>query len=359
MLTERPVEWRDGRLFLLDQTRLPGNVEWLELTNAAGVREAIRELRVRGAPAIGIAAAFGYALAANACPAADTDALCRAMAAVRASLGSARPTAVNLAWALDRMEQALVGARELSVAAAKERLIHEAKAIQTEDEAACRRMGEHAVSLLHDGMGVLTHCNTGGLATSRYGTALAAFYVAHERGWRLRVFAGETRPVLQGARLTAWELMRAGIDVTLICDNMAATVMAQGKAQAVLVGADRIARNGDTANKIGTLGLAVLARHFGLPFYVVAPTSTFDPRMETGGAIPIEERRPEEVTEAFGTRTAPEGVQVYNPAFDVTPGELITAIVTERGVLRPPYEVSLPGASVPADISAKSRGESA
>lgn len=359
MLTERPVELRDGRLFLLDQTKLPGGVEWLELSTAPQVREAIRELRVRGAPAIGIAAAFGYALEANACAAASTEELRAALVPVRASLGSARPTAVNLTWALDRMERTLAGALGLSVAAAKERLLREAMAIQEEDEVACRLMGEHALSLLEDGMGVLTHCNTGGLATSRYGTALAACYVARERGWRLRVFVDETRPVLQGARLTAWELMRAGIDVTLICDSMAATVMAQGKVQAVLVGADRIARNGDTANKIGTLGLAVLARHFGVPFYVVAPTSTVDLQMENGRTIPIEERRPEEVTEAFGVRTAPAGVPVYNPAFDVTPADLITAIVTERGILRFPYEESLPGACVSASVLAEQEGESA
>lgn len=341
MIMERPVSFRDGRLILLDQTKLPTSVEYLELSDPEEVRAAIRELRVRGAPAIAMAAAYGYYLAAVSSMGADGRIVLADMERARQRLLSARPTAVHLAWALTRMRRAA----EQAGAASKEyvcgALLAEAQAIQAEDEASCRAMGEHLLTLFKDGMGVLTHCNTGALATSRYGTALAGFYLAQERGWKLKVYADETRPVLQGARLTAWELQQAGIDVTLICDNMAASVMAQGLVQAAVVGADRIAANGDTANKIGTLGVAILARHYGIPFYVAAPIATIDPTISDGGGIPIEERPAEEITEGFGRRTAPLGVQVYNPAFDVTPHDLITAIVTERGIISPPYTAAL------------------
>jgi methylthioribose-1-phosphate isomerase len=256
-------------------------------------------------------------------------------------LATSRPTAVNLFWALDRMRARARAAADQAPAELKTLLIREALAILEEDIAMCRAIGCHGAGLLKDGQTVLTHCNAGGLATSRYGTALAPIYLAREEGKRVRVVADETRPLLQGARLTAWELMRAGIDVTLICDNMAAQVMKEGRIDLVLVGADRIAANGDSANKIGTYGVAVLAHAHRIPFYVLAPSSTFDPALASGDAIPIEERGADEITCGFGRRTAPEAVKVYAPAFDVTPARLITAIVCERGVLRPPFETSI------------------
>lgn len=347
--TLRPVEYIDDQLIMIDQTLLPEKLAALKLQTVEQVWQGIREMRVRGAPAIAIAAAYGYAMAAKAMAATDVVSLRERMKGVRSYLESARPTAVNLFWAMARMERvlhALCEQQAKAVTAAAElaavdhitaQLEAEARAIQSEDEASCRAIGEHLLTLMHDDMGVLTHCNTGTLATSQYGTALAGMYLAHERGWQIRVYADETRPVLQGARLTTWELQQAGIDVTLICDNMAATVMAEGKVQAVMVGADRIAANGDTANKIGTHGLAVLARHFGIPFYVAAPLSTFDLDTPNGAAIVIEERDEREVSAPFGKRIAPEKVRVYNPAFDVTPHDLITAIVTEKGILYPPY----------------------
>jgi len=248
---------------------------------------------------------------------------------------------VNLFWALDRMRRAADAARDLSASAFAERLAAEAAAIRDEDAAMCRAIGKHGSALLSDGDAILTHCNAGALATSELGTALAPVYVAAEEGRRVRVFADETRPLLQGARLSAWELMAAGIDVTLICDNTAAQIMKEGRVKLVFVGADRIAANGFSANKIGTYGVAVLARHHGIPFYVLAPSSTFDPACATGAAIPIEERGADEVTEGFGRRTAPNGVGVYCPAFDVTPAALITGIICEKGILRPPFGTAL------------------
>ncbi len=324
-------------MVLLDQTRLPEAVVFIELHTIEDVYQAIREMRVRGAPAIGIAAAYGLWLGMRGQPgAADLDA---ALDRHVRYLANARPTAVNLEWALQRMRRNWMAThgQERSVRFAA--LIEEARAIEQEDEVANRVIGEHLADLIKEGMGILTHCNAGALATSRYGTALAGFYVAKERGVNFRVFADETRPVLQGARLTAWELMHAGVDVTLICDNMAAAVMSQGKVQAVMVGADRIATNGDVANKIGTHGVAVLARHFGIPVYVAAPTSTVDLGIADGTLIPIEERKAEEVVVFNGRRVAPEDVNVYNPAFDVTPHQLITAIVTENGVFYPPIDL--------------------
>jgi methylthioribose-1-phosphate isomerase len=253
-------------------------------------------------------------------------------------LASSRPTAVNLFWALKRMERAAFDNKNKTVEELKEILIREANAIRDEDEGMCRAIGENALTLFRDGMTVLTHCNAGGLATAMYGTALAPIYLAKEKGMDIKVFADETRPLLQGARLTAWELMQAGVDVTLICDNMAAAVMAKGLIDAVIVGCDRVAANGDTANKIGTYGLAVLAKAHNIPFYTAGPTSTIDIETPSGNEIPIEERKPDEITCGLGRRTAPLGVKAYNPAFDVTPNELITAIITEKGVVRQPYD---------------------
>jgi methylthioribose-1-phosphate isomerase len=300
--------------------------------------DAIRRLAVRGAPALGIAAAYGVLLGVQSLQDDDPAEVLGRTQEVAATLARARPTAVNLFWALDRMVARAT--RDLQAGCGGAQLIdglfEEAHAMRREDREICRRIGELGAELIADGATVLTHCNAGWLATSGYGTALAPVYVATEQGKRVAVFADETRPLLQGARLTAWELQRAGIDVTLITDSMAGRVMFEGRVDAVLVGADRIARNGDVANKIGTYAVAVLAREHGLPFYVCAPLSTFDPQLPDGGHIPIEERAPEEVTEGFGRRTAPEGVRVYNPAFDITPAALVTAIVTEAGLIEAP-----------------------
>ncbi len=335
---DRPGCPLPGRIRMVDQTRLPGTLRYLDTNDVRAVWKAIRTLQVRGAPAIGIAAAMGVVAAVQACRAATGPDLRRAVARAAAFLATARPTAVNLFWSLDRMTACAARGAALSPDRLKHRLAREALAIWREDLATGRAIGRHGARLLRDGETILTHCNAGGLATARYGTALAPIYLAREQGKRLRVFADETRPLLQGARLTAWELMRAGVDVTLICDNMAAQVMKEGRVHRVLVGADRIAANGDSANKIGTYGLAVLARAHHVPFYVLAPTSTFDPTLATGAGIPIEQRGADEITRGFGARTAPEGVKVYAPAFDVTPARLITAIVCEHGVLRPPFD---------------------
>jgi methylthioribose-1-phosphate isomerase len=331
-----------GALVILDQTLLPGTPTYLRLTLVTEVWEAIRKLRVRGAPAIGIAAAYGAYLGIRACPAADWDGLAAEFARVKAYLATARPTAVNLFWALDRMEARLNRAKGESPASVKAGLKAEAYAIREEDVDVCRRIGEHSLSLLKKGQGLLTHCNAGSLGTAGYGTATAAMYLGAQRGYGFSVYADETRPLLQGARLTAWELIQAGIDVTVICDNMASIVMKQGRIQAVLVGCDRVAANGDTANKIGTSGVAILAHYYGIPFYVHAPLSTVDMTCPAGAQIPIEERAGEEVTEMWYTRRmAPAGVKVFNPAFDVTDSLLITAIITEKGIARPPYGQSL------------------
>ena len=315
-----PLRYAQGVLFLLDQRRLPTEEVWHELTDFREVARAIRDMVVRGAPAIGCAAAYGVALGAR--QDADFD-------EVIATLAATRPTAVNLFWALDRMKR--VEPRT------PETLAREAIAIHDEDRAACHAMGEHGASLLPPGV-VLTHCNAGALATGGYGTALGVIRAAVARGTKLAVYADETRPFLQGARLTAWELQKSGIPVTLITDNMAAHLMARGEIQSVIVGADRIARNGDTANKIGTYGVALLARAHEIPFFVAAPRSTIDPEIPDGTHIPIEERSPREVTHVGSVRLAPDGIAVKNPAFDVTPARLITALVTEAGVLHPPYE---------------------
>ncbi|MBL8094500.1 MAG: S-methyl-5-thioribose-1-phosphate isomerase [Anaerolineales bacterium] len=332
-----------GELILLDQTLLPNETRLLRLNSVEPIWEAIYALRVRGAPAIGIAAAYGLCAVLHAHSDQDVAGFRAAFGAVKERLASSRPTAVNLFWALDRMQGRLDGLVEAPVPALKRALLAEAHAIKAADMRMNRAIGEHALALLKPGDGLLTHCNAGQLATSKYGTATAPMYLGQERGYNFKVFADETRPLLQGARLTVFELSQAGIDVTLICDNMASMVMKNGWVQAVLVGCDRVAANGDAANKIGTSGVAILAKHYGIPFYVCAPTSTIDLACPDGAAIPIELRQPEEIRSMWYARPmAPEGVAAYNPAFDVTDHALITAIVTENGVARAPYTESLP-----------------
>jgi methylthioribose-1-phosphate isomerase len=326
----------DGRLVLLDQTLLPTLVQECVCTSEQEVWQAIKRLSVRGAPAIGIAAAYGVVLGLQQTVTEDPGSCAEKLEQVISDLQSCRPTAVNLSWALRRMrDRAAPLVQHVSAAEVLHALLDEARAIHEADRAICHAMGRHGATLLEDGMGVLTHCNAGSLATSEYGTALAVIYAAREAGKRIHVYADETRPLLQGARLTAWELMQRGVEVTLICDSMAAQVMREGRVQAVITGADRITANGDTANKIGTYGVALLARAHNLPFYVAAPSSTFDLSLTHGDQIPIEQRPAHEITCGLGKQTAPDGVQVYNPAFDVTPAQLITAMITERGILTP------------------------
>ena len=355
MLT--PVERTPQGVRMIDQRELPRAEVWVELTRPEQVVEAIRDMVVRGAPAIGIAAAFGLALAATqaaADPSADLD---RRLDEVARALERARPTAVNLRWAVERMRAEAARAREAgaddaTLAARLERLARE---IHGDDIAACRAMGRHGAVLVPESATVLTHCNAGGLATAGYGTALGVVRSAVEQGKRVRVLVDETRPFLQGARLTAWELLQDGIDTTLITDSSAAALMRGREVDLVVVGADRVAANGDTANKIGTYTVAVLARENGVPFYVAAPTSTIDLACADGAGIPIEERDEREVTELFGTRVAPAGVRVRNPAFDVTPARYIAAIITERGVARPPYTASLRALVEPSSSGAPPR----
>ena len=326
----------DGSLVMIDQTLLPTEFLEIECRDVETVWEAIKMLRVRGAPAIGVAAAYGVCVGFQTAIDQSKDAINARVAEVVEYLATSRPTAVNLFWALDRMKafydglDASLGYADIAAA-----LLDEAHAIREEDRQMCRAIGRHGADLLADGSGVLTHCNAGGLATSDYGTALAVFFTAHEQGKKIRVFADETRPLLQGARLTAWELAQRGIDVTLICDSMAAQVMREGKVQAVVTGADRIAANGDAANKIGTYAVALAAAAHDIPFYVAAPSSTFDLSLDDGEQIPIEERDAKEITHGFGRQTAPDGVDVYNPAFDVTPAHLIKALITEKGIIEP------------------------
>jgi methylthioribose-1-phosphate isomerase len=337
----KPV-WIEGdRVLIVDQTRLPSAYEVAEIRTAEEMADAIRRLAVRGAPAIGLAAAFGMYLGVREAPFQDQQGFAQAVARAGDILTSSRPTAVNLFWATERVKRfaaahAFAG-REAAVAAVR----GEAARMLAEDIAACRAIGMHGAELLGRCRGVLTHCNAGALATSEYGTALAPVYVLHERGHKLKVYADETRPLLQGSRLTAWELSRAGVNVTVICDSMAGDVMKKGWVDAVIVGADRIASNGDTANKIGTYGLSVLAKAHGLPMYVAAPFSTVDFSMGSGEEIPIEERGADEIRRIGGTQAAPLEAAVYNPAFDVTPAENITAIITEKGLAYPPYDLNL------------------
>ncbi len=330
------INWVDDGLRLIDQTRLPEELIHIDCRDVETVAEAIRMLRVRGAPAIGVAAAYGVVIAAQeATRAADPVAHIRAAID---TLGATRPTAVNLFWALDRMTRVLDAAASESLAAIHDRLFAEAQTIFEEDKTTCRAIGRHGAGLLGAKTTILTHCNAGGLATVDYGTALAVVYAAVEQGKQVAVYADETRPLLQGSRLTAWELQQSGVDVTVICDSMAATVLRDKPIDCVIVGADRIAANGDVANKIGTYGVAILAREHDIPFYVAAPLSTIDMSLAEGSLIPIEERSPVEITHGMGKQTAPEAVHVYNPAFDVTPHRLVNAIITDHGVAEAPYE---------------------
>lgn len=324
-----------GKLRMIDQTLLPVECREIECTHLDEVVEAIRSLRVRGAPAIGVAAAYGVVLGLQPYAGADQAEFEKRLQEVVAELAASRPTAVNLFWALDRMKSVAADEPDLEPPALLDRLLEEARHIEVEDREMCAAIGRVGAELLADGQGVLTHCNAGGLATAGDGTALSVIFAAAAQGKHLHVYADETRPLLQGARLTTWELQQRAVPVTLICDSMAGWVMKEGRVQAVVTGADRIAANGDAANKIGTYSVALLAKAHGMPFYVAAPSSTFDLSLASGAEIPIEQRRPEEITIGFGKQTAPDDVDVYNPAFDVTPADLIAAIITERGLIRP------------------------
>lgn len=331
-------------LLIIDQTQLPNKTEILRLSDQKSIWDAIYLLQVRGAPAIGVAAAYGIYLAARdiARTSDSFDEFYTEFKNAKDYLDSARPTAVNLSWALNRMENAVLNNREKSVKEIVDILRKEADLIKEEDTRVCRKIGEYGLTLLKPGMGILTHCNAGQLATSKYGTATAPIYLGEEQGYKFKVFCDETRPLLQGARLTAYELYSSGVDTTLICDNMAPSVMKNGWINACFVGCDRVAANGDTANKIGTSGVAIDAKYYGIPFYVCAPTSTIDMSCKTGDDIHIELRPDFEVTEMwYKERMAPDGVKVYNPAFDVTAAENITAIITEYGIAYPPFEQSL------------------
>ena len=339
-----PIAWSDGELRLLDQTRLPQEEVWLTPASHRDVAEAIRALRVRGAPAIGVAAAYGLALAAAASTATTLDGLLTDLRSAAAELAATRPTAVNLSWALKRALAAAEGASDAGSARAA--VVTEAQRIQREDLEGNRRLGRFGAELVPENATIMTHCNAGALATAGYGTALGVVRGAVEAGKRLRVIATETRPLLQGSRLTAWELARDGIECTLIVDSAAASTIRRGAVDLVVVGADRIAANGDTANKIGTYGLALAAREHGVPFYVAAPTSTVDLSLPSGDGIPIEERGADELG-------APDGVAVANPAFDVTPHAFIAAIITERGVARPPYAETLRAQMERSEVQAR------
>ncbi|TYO97428.1 methylthioribose-1-phosphate isomerase [Desulfallas thermosapovorans DSM 6562] len=341
METLETMRWVDGCLEILDQTLLPGKTQYIKCRQYTTVCEAIRRLSVRGAPAIGAAAAYGLALGAAALKPAGSEEFMAGVEQIARDLTATRPTAVNLQWAVDRMLGVLRDNITGGIEAAKEKLLAEAHAIYREDLESNRRMGQFGEKLIPHGAAILTHCNAGALATAGIGTALGVIRAAHQAGKNISVYADETRPLLQGARLTTWEMVQEQIPVTLLTDNMAGFLMARGKVDLVIVGADRIAANGDVANKIGTYGVAVLAKEHGLPFYVAAPMSTIDFNISGGHEIPIENRDEQEVTCFAGRRVAPEGVQVWNPAFDVTPARLVTAIITDRGVARPPYQESL------------------
>ena len=334
------ISFENGVLYALDQRALPVREEMIALKTVEDVADAIRTLLVRGAPLIGVSAAYGMAISAQHHKTLEKEAFCAALRADKDLLAGTRPTAVNLFWALERCEREILrvleqnGGDTVAAATFAEKLARE---MHEEDVALCRKIGANGATLLFDGASVLTHCNAGALATAGYGTALGVLRAAKEQGMKLKVYADETRPLLQGARLTAYELYKDGFDVTLLCDNMAATLLRDGKIDRVIVGADRIALNGDTANKIGTYGLSVLCKAHGVPLTIAAPLSTIDSSIETGAQIPIEHRAGEEVGHFFGVQTAPEGISFYNPAFDVTPWENIDSIVTEFGVLKPPF----------------------
>lgn len=331
-----PLLFKNGNLKVLDQRKLPQKEVWLKCRRAEEVERAIREMAVRGAPAIGIAGAYGLYLGIQDFRG-SREKFFEVLHRKARLLRKARPTAVNLPWAITRIEKKLVSKKRGSVEELKRLALEEAQAIHREDESLCRLIGRHGATLFREGDSVLTHCNAGGLATSGFGTALAVFYTLQEKGKHFSVYATETRPLLQGARLTAWELSKSKIPCTLVCESAVASLMRSGKIKKVVVGADRIAANGDTANKIGTYSIALLARAHRIPFFIAAPSSTFDCSIASGRQIPIEFRKPEEVTEGFGKRTAPAGIRVENPAFDVTPHSLVTAFITEKGLIRPPY----------------------
>ena len=355
MLDITPLKFDNDSLTILDQTLLPGEEIWTELKTKEDVWDAIKKLKVRGAPAIGVCAAYGlYVSVKDYCPENDEGIRCedrgdrfqKLVHSTAEYLNSSRPTAVNLSWALKRMldvmDRAYDENPDLHCHDAKKILLEEAKKIHQEDVDACMAMGEYGLELLEPGMGILTHCNAGTIATSKYGTCLAPIHLGQERGYGFRVFCDETRPLLQGARLTAWELHKNGVDTTLICDNMASIAMKNGWINAVVVGCDRMAANGDGANKIGTSGVAILAHEYGIPFYMFVPTSTIDLDTPTGDDIPIEQRDGNEIREMWYEKPmAPAGVKTYNPAFDVTDHKYITAVVTEKGIVRPPYDVNL------------------
>ncbi|MBI4974794.1 MAG: S-methyl-5-thioribose-1-phosphate isomerase [Candidatus Omnitrophica bacterium] len=335
------ISWKNKKVRLIDQTLLPHRFKYIICDDIRTLWKAIRTLQVRGAPAIGIAGALGVVLAANSSKAKRFGGFFKDLNRSIKFLASSRPTAINLFWALGRMECVAKANNDKPISEIKKILLKEALKIIDEDKASCRRMARYGAKLVKNGDAILTHCNAGGLATADYGTGLGVLFEAKRRGRHFKVYVDETRPMLQGARLTTWELMHDGIDATLICDNTAASLMEKGKVNKIFVGADRVARNGDTANKIGTYSLAVLANHHRIPFYVVAPVSSFDFRIKSGKDIPIEERDAKEVRSVLGRVIAPKNVKVYNPAFDVTPNELITAIITEKGIFRKPYVLSL------------------
>lgn len=337
--TPKTMRWNggpEGWLTMIDQTLLPVEFKQIDCQTVEEVWEAIKMLRVRGAPAIGCAAAYGVVIGLQTLPAdVDRASFDARLKEVTTYLATSRPTAVNLFWALDRMQATAQEWAELSPTEMHARLLHEAQAIEAEDRDMCAAIGRHGAELIQPGTGILTHCNAGGLATAGDGTALAVMFAAAAQGKNIHVYADETRPLLQGARLTTWELQQRGVPVTLICDSMAGQVMKERRVQAVITGADRIAANGDSCNKIGTYSVALLAKAHGIPFYIAAPSSTFDLSLATGDEIPIEEREPEEITIGMGRQTAPTDTKVYNPAFDVTPAELIQAIITEKGIISP------------------------
>ncbi len=328
------IYWKRDKIRLIDQTRLPEKLKYIECNDLVSLWQAIKTMKVRGAPAIGIAGALGVLLASENAKAKDYKSYKKEIQKAIKYLGTSRPTARNLFWALEKMEKVLLSNHRKSVKEIKKILKSEARGVVKEDKDICRRMARHGSRLVNKNDNILTHCNAGGLATADYGTALGVLFDAKREGKNITVYVDETRPLLQGARLTSWELKKAGIKTILICDNMAASLMAKGKIDKIFVGADRIAGNGDTANKIGTYNLAILALYHGIPFYVVAPSSTIDGSLKTGSQIPIEERDKSEVLEFRGVRVAPKGTRVCNPAFDVTPNHLITAIITENGILR-------------------------
>jgi len=338
----RTVEWKNNLIKIIDQTKLPGKLEYLEIGNLKDLCQAIKVLKVRGAPALGAVAGLGVYLGIKKSNAANFSQFLKELDKVISYLASSRPTARNLFWGLERMRNVAFKNKANTVAAIKKKLFAEAQRIIEEDRVACRKIGYYGAKLIKKNDTILTVCNAGILATIDYGTALGVIYRAAELGKHVKVYACETRPLLQGARLTVWELMKKGIDVTLNCDNMAATLMAQGKIDKVIAGADRIAANGDTANKIGTYSLAVLAKHHKIPFYIAAPVSTFDLSIKSGKGIPIESRKASEVTDLFfKSSMSHQNIKVFNPAFDVTPHDLITAIITDKGIIRKPYDKNI------------------